>query len=218
MHIADAWSAASPACRRSPPSMMEKKMEELDIPPDPRVRRDDRRHRRRHVRVQGLGRPVRPRRRTTSSTRSRTSSPSASSTRSPPAARSSSPEHLFSDPLPSYGVHLFAVGTRLLARHGQDGPREPSRVPTCHRRLRGGSLAELLPEHEISTAGLVHTSMTSAARNDALTTARAARRGRAALARPPLSRRPEAREMSRSSRRANATWCSATSRSPDAAP
>ena len=29
-------------------------------PADPRVHRDDRRHRRRHVRLQGLGRPVRP--------------------------------------------------------------------------------------------------------------------------------------------------------------
>ena len=67
-------------------------MDELDIPSDPRVHRDDRRHRRRPVRLQGVRRPVRLRRRTTSSTRSRTSSPSASSTRWPPAARSSSPD------------------------------------------------------------------------------------------------------------------------------
>ena len=61
-------------------------------PADPRVHRDDRRHRVRALRLQGVGRPVRVDQGRLRSTRSRTSSRSASSTRWPPAARSSSPE------------------------------------------------------------------------------------------------------------------------------
>ncbi len=50
--------------------MMSRKMEKLDIPPVPGVRRDDRRLRRRRLRLQGDRRHVRPLARTTSYRRS----------------------------------------------------------------------------------------------------------------------------------------------------
>ena len=59
LHLAT-WPADCPACPRSMTHYMNHKMEKLDIPSDPRVRRDDRRHRRGPVRVQGVRRPVRP--------------------------------------------------------------------------------------------------------------------------------------------------------------
>jgi hypothetical protein len=60
-------------------------------PVDPRVRRDDRRHRRGHVRLQGAV-DLFGMEKDDFIDRSTTSSPSASSTRRPPAARSSSPD------------------------------------------------------------------------------------------------------------------------------
>ena len=83
---------ALPACPRSPPRMMKRQMEKLDIPPIPEFIE--------LIADSGAGlyackatrRHVRPDRWTTSSPRSTTSSPSASSTSRPPAARSSSPE------------------------------------------------------------------------------------------------------------------------------
>ena len=61
LHIADHASAACPACRGDDATHMMPQDGEARHPVDPRVHRDDRRHRRRHVRLQGVGRHVRPR-------------------------------------------------------------------------------------------------------------------------------------------------------------
>ena len=94
-------------------------------PADPRVRRDDLRLRRRPLRLQGIGRPVRTRQATTSSTRSTTSSPSASSTSSPPAARSSSPDadprHPNADPRHVEGRRYTHCGGRWVRCREFDG-------------------------------------------------------------------------------------------------
>ena len=72
--------------------MLEQEDGRVRHPVDPRVHRAHLRHRGGHVRLPGLGRPVRDGRERTSSTTSAASSPWASSTRWLPAARSSSPE------------------------------------------------------------------------------------------------------------------------------